>query len=120
MRRDMDLIRKMILAVEDHPAGFAPDNFAIEGHSEEEIAYHAYLIVDAGLAEGIDMTSMGDSSPEWAIRNLTWQGHEFADAARDETRWKKAMGIVSEKSGSVTLAVLTQLLTALMRNSLGL
>ena len=51
---------------------------------------------------------------------MTWEGHEFADAARDETRWKKAMGIVEEKGGAVTLDVLKELLLHLARMGLGL
>jgi hypothetical protein len=54
------------------------------------------------------------------ITSLTWQGHEFAEAARDETRWKKAMGMVADKGGSITLAVLQQLLISLMRGTFNL
>jgi hypothetical protein len=63
---------------------------------------------------------MDSDTPEAKLMNLTWAGHEFADATRDETRWKKAMGMVQEKSGSVTLSVLTELLKHLMKSALGL
>jgi hypothetical protein len=63
---------------------------------------------------------MGSEAPEGFITNLTWAGHEFADAARDETRWKKAMGFVKEKGGAVTIGVLTQLLISLMRGAFGI
>ena len=52
--------------------------------------------------------------------NLTWEGHEFAEAARDETRWEKAMGIVTEKGGAITIDVLKNLLSSLMKAALGL
>lgn len=119
MKRDLELIRKMVLAVEDHPAGYAPE-MKFEGYTEEQVGYHAFLLVDAEMAVGNDYTSVGSESPEWHILHLTWKGHEFAEAARDDTRWKKAMGIVQEKGGSVTVAVLTQLLGSLMRAALGL
>jgi hypothetical protein len=77
-------------------------------------------MIQAGLATGCDVTHAGSSGPEAILTGLTWTGHEFADAARDEVRWKRAMGIVKEKSGSVTLTVLTQLLTALIKETLGL
>jgi hypothetical protein len=60
---------------------------------------------------------MNSRGPEALLTNLTWAGHEFADAARDEKRWKKAMAVVREKSGSVTMSVLTQFLTYLMRTA---
>jgi hypothetical protein len=54
------------------------------------------------------------------ITSLTWAGHEFADSARDEKRWRQAMGMVQGKGGSVTLSVLTDLLITLAKNALGL
>jgi hypothetical protein len=120
VKRDMELIRKMVLEIEDAPTGYAPDEFDIEGYTPEQIAYHSYLMLDAGLAEGERVDNTDSDSPEAMLRNLTWAGHEFAAAARDENRWNKAMGVVQEKGGSVTLSVLSQLLTALMKGALGL
>jgi hypothetical protein len=37
------------------------------------------------------------------VSRLTWEGHEFLDAARDEKRWKKAMSTVKEKGGTITI-----------------
>jgi len=119
MKRDLELIRQMVLAIEDAP-GWAPRELTIDGYTCEEIRYHAYLLIDARLAEGFDTTNLGSPAPEAMIRNLTWAGHEFAEAARDESRWKKAMGIVGEKGGSITLDILTQLLGSLMRGAFGL
>jgi hypothetical protein len=119
MKRDLDLIRKMILAIEDHPAGWAPE-LTFDGYTKAQIGYHAYLLIDAGLAKGHDASTIGSEAPEGLITNLTWKGHEFAQAARDQTRWRKAMALVAEKGGSITLDVLTQLLGSLMKGNFGL
>ncbi|MDD5761177.1 MAG: DUF2513 domain-containing protein [bacterium] len=120
MKRDLELIRKMVLAIEASHSGWAPNNFEFEGYTEAQVGYHAYLLINAGLAKGVDASSMGSESPKGFISSLTWAGHEFADAARDETRWRKAMGVVQEKGGTVTIGVLTQLLVSLMKGALGL
>ncbi len=120
MKRDMGLIRKIALAIEDSPSGYSPDDLAIDGFTEEQVGYHAHLMIQAGLATGSDVTTMGSDSPEAMLTSLTWAGHEFVEMARDETRWKKAMGIVEEKGGSVTLSVLTQVLAELMKRAFGL
>jgi Hypothetical protein (DUF2513) len=121
MKRDMELIRKMVLAIEDAPTGWAPDKLEVDGYTADQISYHAYLLVDAGLTDGPIVTNSDSTGgPEALIRHLTWAGHEFAEAARDESRWKKAMVVVKEKGGSVTLGVLTQLLTSLMKSALSL
>lgn len=119
MKRDLELIRKMVLAIEDAPSGWAPD-LKFDGYSDAQVGYHAYLLIDAGLAKGEDASTMGSEAPEGFISKLSWAGHEFADAARDEGRWKKAMGVVQEKGGTVTIGVLTQLLVALMKGAFGI
>jgi hypothetical protein len=120
MRPDMELIRKIALAVEDSPSGYAPDDLTIDGFTGKQIGYHAHLMIQAGLATGSDVTTMGSDSPQAMLTSLTWDGHEFVRMARDETRWKKTMGIVEEKGGSVTLSVLTQVLAELMKQAFGL
>lgn len=120
MRRDLGLIRKMVLTIEDAPSGWAPHPLDIEGYPRAQVGYHAWLLVDAGLARGPDTTTNDSDGPEAFISSLTWEGHEFADAARDEGRWTKAMGEVQEKGGAVTIAVLTQLLANLMKSAFGL
>ena len=119
MKRDWDLIRKMILAIEDAPSGWAPQ-LKFEGYTDAQVGYHAYLLIDAGLVRGETVAAFGSEAPVGHIYNLTWDGHEFAEAARDETRWRKALGIVQEKGGTVTIGVLTQLLVALMKGALGI
>ncbi len=121
MKRDLELIRKMVLAIEDAPSGWAPDDLKFEGYTCAQVGYHAYLLIDAGLAKGEAISPMmGSDSFQGFISSLTWAGHEFADAARDETRWRKAMGVVQEKGGTVTIGVLTQLLVALMKGAFGI
>jgi hypothetical protein len=120
MKRDLELIRKMVLAIEAAPSGYAPDDLKFDGYTDAQVGYHAHLLIDAGLAKGEDVSELGSESPEGFISSLTWDGHEFADAARDETRWRKAMGVVQEKGGTVTIGALTQLLVSLMKSTLGL
>lgn len=78
------------------------------------------MALEAGLVDGSDVTSSGSTDPSAMITRLTWQGHEFLDASRDETRWKKAMDIVKEKVGSIPIDLLKDLLKSLMKASLGL
>ncbi|HTG32261.1 MAG TPA: DUF2513 domain-containing protein [Thermoanaerobaculia bacterium] len=119
MKRDLDLIRKMLLAVEEAPSGYAPD-LEFEGYTDAQVSYHAYLLIDGGLARGADVTSHGSEGPEAILESLTWEGHEFIDAARDDSRWQKAKNIVAEKGGGITLDILKSLLTNLTKSALGL
>lgn len=119
MRRDWELIRKIILAVEDHSAGYAPD-LHFDGYTEEQVGYHCYLLVDAGYAEGENTTTLGSDSPRWTIFHLTSAGHDFAEASRNESVWANAMKLIKEKAGTVTADVLKEVLAAGLKLVLGL
>jgi hypothetical protein len=117
MRRDWDLIRKIILAIEDAPSGWAPElsEVTLDGYAKAQIGYHAWLLIDAGLAKGSDVTCSSSMAPEGMIMNLTWAGHEFAEAIRNDTWWKKAMDDVKEKGGNITIDILKQLLATIIK-----
>jgi hypothetical protein len=42
MKRDMDLVRAILITMENHDKGFAPDVIEIPDYSEEQIGYHIY------------------------------------------------------------------------------
>ena len=53
MKRDMDLIRELLLKIEDHdPNSSSYDSIEIEGHSPREICEHVRLLESAGLIAG--------------------------------------------------------------------
>jgi hypothetical protein len=120
MKRDMNLVRQIVLSIEASPSGFAPRELAVEGYSHEEIGYHLFIMLEAGLIRGADVTVHGANSPEAIATSLTWAGHEFADAARNEDLWAQAMKLTREKAGGVTIDLLMKLLTSLASSALGL
>lgn len=118
MKRDIDLIRKILLEVEkkDSPTGWATIHF--DGYSSEEVSYHVRLLAEAGYLEAINLTSK--SRFDWHPVNLTWSGHEFLDAARDSTLWNKAKKHLVSKVPSVSFDVLKTLLVSYAKEALGL
>ncbi|MBI2752962.1 MAG: DUF2513 domain-containing protein [Betaproteobacteria bacterium] len=119
MQRDMELVREILLALERHPHGFAPDNLGIKDYSEEQVAYHAYIMGQAGLIEVADSTNLGSSGPEALLKNMTWEGHEFLDAAREPQRWAEAKTLL-HKAGGASFKVWTVVLTELVKRGLGI
>ena len=123
MERDMELIRSILLAVEQHDHGRAPSDLAIGEYSAEQVGYHCYLLGDAGFANVADLTNRGSASPVARILYLTWEGHEFLDAARDDTVWGKTKERLSTAGKSlltVPISVLTALLVDEGKRQLGL
>ncbi len=112
MKRDMDLVRKILLEIEEAPFSGGWLDFDLEGYDESELSYHTMLLDEAGLIEAIDLSSM--NTVIWKPKHLTWEGHEFLEASRDESRWKKALTIMKEKGGGMAFDVLKGVLIQLM------
>lgn len=114
MKLDMEIVRGILLAMEAHPHGFAPPTIELDGYTQEQIGYHVMLMAQAGLVEGHSTTHHGSRSPSWAARNLTWAGHQFIEAAREESRWQKAKTQVKDKTGALSFELVKRLLYDLM------
>ena len=120
MQRDMDLIRAMLQAIESDQSGFAPKKIEVHGYDQEQIGYHATLLGEAGLAVVHDVTSAGSKSPEAMIMRLTWAGHEFLDASRENHIWGQAKELIAKTVGGASIQIWVAVLTSLVQKKLGL
>ena len=114
MKRDMDLCRKILLSVEAREGTVGPAKVELEGYTEGEIGYHAKLLADQGLLEGKEITGIGISTHRYAPSCLTYKGHDFLEAARDDTRWKTAKAEITGKGLPWTLDVMKGVLLKLV------
>ena len=93
MKRDMDLVRNILRAVELHndPYGIESQVITVEGYDEAQIAGHIKMLIDGGLLEAKDESGeMGVSYDSYIGLNLTWEGQDFLSAAKDDSLWQKA------------------------------
>jgi hypothetical protein len=110
MRRDANLIRKVILFTE----GLSPKVLevpVIEGYTHDQVGEHVRLAREAGLLDATDICNMQDQFG-WAPRRLTNLGHDFADAVREESSWKRVLDAVGPRAETIASGVLTALITA--------
>lgn len=102
MKRDMELIRLLLLEVEQ---GEAPPELA--EYQEADMLYHYALMVDAGLIVASLLPEFG--IPESvSVHRLTWTGHDFLDATRDSKLWKLAKEKVLKPGASWTFSLLVE------------
>ncbi|HVC95115.1 MAG TPA: DUF2513 domain-containing protein [Pirellulales bacterium] len=118
MQRNMDLVRTILMRIEESSSGWAAHPFGIAGFTSEQVGYHAHIMMEEGLIEGVDVTNMRSNGPEAMPRALTWKGHEFLDLARDQKRWNQAKVIIGKVS-SAPLSVWTKVLNDLVLKDLG-
>ncbi|MHA6159517.1 DUF2513 domain-containing protein [Pseudomonas sichuanensis] len=101
MKRDMDLLRLLLLKLETaHEDGhgiwhYKKDDVVIDGYTWMQIVYHYELAVESGL---VDQGGRGVMNG-FLFRRLTWSGHDFIDAVRDDEIWKRTRQGVSAAGG---------------------
>lgn len=116
MKRDMDLVRKLLLQIEERTdTRFRADIAAgASGEEVERLAYHIDMLISAGFLSGSPCHS--SSGYEWLDLQLTWMGHEFLDTLRDPTVWERAKG-AAERAGGASLQVLLEVGKAIIVES---
>lgn len=120
MKRDLDLIRKILLKLEEAPFEHGWVDLEVEGYSPEQVSYHVKLLADKGLIEAIDLSTHDTDWPDWRPKWLTAHGHDFLDSIRSDTVWagvKKRLGTVG---GNAALEVVKAVAVAYIKDMLGL
>lgn len=99
MKLDMDLVRELLLYVEekaDRPISHL-EGITITRWSGDDIAYHVMLLEEAGYIKAYIDTVPDYENPiilhvNYTITRLTLSGHEFLDAARTPQHWAAIKG----------------------------
>ena len=119
MKRDMDLVRNLLMAIENNTQLSGSlfiqyneqDNLGITDYSVEQVRYHINMLIDAGLVKG-EMVYGGP-----IISKLSWAGHEFVDVIRDPDIWEKTKEGAKKASG-FSIELLRDLATGLIKKKI--
>jgi len=110
MKRNMDLIRDILLYVEDCENGNPNLRFSTlpEQFSKFDrfvLLEHGLLLIKRNLMEAID------TDDGFLHMRLTWDGHEFLGNAREQEVWNAAKKVAGQASFAVFVGILTKLAT---------
>lgn len=127
MKRDLDLIRKILLDLEGRTPNLADDRLGFDlskvsaelGTTEQELQYHLVLLYEAEYIDGFALRGLShksgkamtlDSEYAWLAipHHITWDGHEFLETVRDEKIWASTKG-AAKKIGSFSVDTLKEL-----------
>jgi hypothetical protein len=106
MQRDWDLIRKIMIAIEElGDTQSHVEGDAIDGIDAERVSYHISLLIEADLVKGFCVKGI-DGPLRCAASSLTWEGHEFLDKVRSSGMWNKIKAVAREKGLSLSVDVI--------------
>lgn len=105
MKRDMDLVRTILLALADSDEPLWSTDLVTDEHSRDVIGYHFLILDEAGLIMA-NVKPAGDDPYYIAVASrLTWEGNDFLDAVRDESIWKRVRSTIGKITGGASFEV---------------
>lgn len=113
MKRDLELIRAILLEVEQKLTSRA-QLIDVPGYPPDLIAYNVELLVDGGYMQSASMASAHLPT------RLTWKGHEFLDATRSESVWQQVRAQLKDRRVDAPIALIQELAIKIAASMLGL
>jgi hypothetical protein len=107
MKRDMEIIRTILLNVENDKYELG-ERVHVDGVPDTTCAYHVALMQDAGLVEAEIIKDVLCPYHAALIHRLTSAGHDFCDGIRQDTIWNKAKEHILKPGVSYGLSVLVE------------
>lgn len=107
MKRDMDLVRLILLEIESSEYDEIED-FKIDGYDVSLVKYNGELLLQAGLINNFYEDSIG----ELIAGQLTWEGCDYLDKIRDNSIWKKTKDAIKAKGLPLVVDTIKTISTA--------
>jgi hypothetical protein len=119
VKRDLDLVRQLMLQIEALPAA-PPVQYRMSEIEDPVLLAHLELLIDAGLVNGKIARSHGTRGDVISVSGLTWQGHEWIEMVRSQSVWNATKSAVLEQGGALTFELTKAVAANLLRARLGL
>lgn len=123
MKRDMELIRKILFKIEDEVNNVAVHNIKIEEYSMQQVAYHCALLREGGYIYDYNGYYGDGELYSFGVGRLTWKGHDFLDNIREDNVWNKTKETISSKglpfAFDIVKSVSSNIISALVKAGLG-
>lgn len=114
MKRDMELIRKILFKIEEDYISTALFNLTIDGYEFNDVAYQCKLLYDAGLVDQYKAKYGNNTIYAFTVGGLTWDGHDFLDKIREDTIWNKTKETITKKGLPMILDVIKDVATGIV------
>ena len=120
MKRNFDLIRKIMLDIENLDPNYGYVEVKFGDEDARAVDVHAALLIEAGLLNGKVIESEAGIIHKVFISGISWAGYEFIDYVKNDTVWNKAKETVLKPAVSASFQVLLEWAKQEAKNRLGL
>ena len=119
MKRDLDLVRHILLQIEALPAG-PPAQYRMSEIEDPLLLAHFELVVGSGLVNGKISRSQSSRGDVISISGLTWEGHEWIETVRSDGVWNETKATLRDDGGALTYELTKAVADRILRARLGL
>lgn len=109
MKRDWELIRVILIMLEQRADNSWLSAGEVEGYCIEEVSYHYKLLHEAGLIEADYKGGI------WWAKGLTWQGHELLESLRNRDFWNRLKKEIRDKGLILSFEAIKSITTQLIK-----
>ncbi|HEX4823269.1 MAG TPA: DUF2513 domain-containing protein [Candidatus Polarisedimenticolaceae bacterium] len=121
MKRDHDLLRAILLRVEEAgPGPLSESELAIDGFDKTMIGYHVQLLDDAGFVQARFLDLQQRPVPVFTVLRLTSTGHDYLDNIRTPEVWTKTKATIGEQLRSASIEVFAKVAAEIAKAQMGL
>jgi hypothetical protein len=97
MKRDWEVIRTILLRVEEGTGDKDVSSGDFAPMDEALVAYNMWLLIESGMVEG-GGRPLGMGPPGAFVNRMRWPGHELLDTIRGESAWTRIKAVAKEKA----------------------
>ena len=124
MKRDMDLVRSILIAAEKSDGPLDVLKLCESGISARDAAFQVELMEAHGLIEAACKYSFEHMPTIVKVKSLTWEGYDYLDAIRSDSVWQRSKAAIKEAVGDAPLSVIkevcSELASAMIKSNLGI
>lgn len=105
MKRDMELLRKILFTIEEEykPGEGYMFGLRIEGYDMQTIAEHCDLLYQQGFVQTYKPQFASDSIFAFSVGNLTSRGYDYLELIRNDDVWDKTKAEIDAKKYPKTI-----------------
>ena len=106
MKRDMDLVRDILLKVEKADRALTSDDMHKLKQNDSLIDYHVELLTQHKLLDADITHDWNNDIVGLNIAGLTWEGRDFLEGMRNPTLWEKVKSTLKESGAFASFEVI--------------
>ena len=115
MKQDIDLMRKILLTIEEKHQGTPIPYLAIDEYEKNAVAFHCKLLFQNGLISSFAVQPADDDPYYWfSVGGLTTDGYKVLEQIRSEKDW----GRIKKKMARKKLPAIIEVIKNLLLNTI--